>query len=529
MMDSTPFRQARGRRTGSRLAGAALAALVTLAGCGNAFHERLEGGRHLPPGPGPGPAAPVLSAPPAYTAHQNGYRASATVPDGFACAWAVTGGTLAGPADGAEVVFTAGEPGTLTLTCTFSDGTVSRTQSASAPVRTGPILTVPDRSVLRQGTDTLSTPAVAGASYRWSVAGARILRGQGTPRILVDNGGTASAALRAVTPGSLALEAPGRLLVTLEETGPDGGVAATTLEIPEQAENGLAPARLVYDPGVLVAIAGSAIEEVVQDLAVTFGKLPVSVRPRFVYGANSRADSVFSYALDPDTGGLSDQGGGPVPNVFPQLVVDPTGRFLFLAARNQVAAFAVDRDTGLLSAPATGATQATRNSAANGMVVDPAGQNMYVIYSGIGVGGDGIWLYAIDPLGGGLDPLSPATLTPPVANLGLTGLAVDPAGRFLYTASYYGDGAVFARQYGLDSTGQPGLAQDLPILGYGHKSLVADPSGRFLLEVNSLDMVLDVLALDPDTGTPVPTFNAQLTYGPFVLNMLPPVVTATVR
>lgn len=208
--------------------------------------------REPDPSRGEPPRTPVVSAPAALTAGQPGYKASVPALKRVAIAWTIANGTITAGADGPEVTFTAGQAGNLGLTCTLTRKGGSSSASLSIPVRPGPVLAAPAVSVLRQGTDTVSTPAVPGASYAWTVTGARILKGQGTPAITLFNGSDG--------PGA------GHVTVTLAETGPGTGAGASTrIELAEVDEDALAPAGLAYDSASAVLTRGVPMDDLLQD------------------------------------------------------------------------------------------------------------------------------------------------------------------------------------------------------------------------------------------------------------------------
>jgi len=208
--------------------------------------------REPDPSLGAPPRTPVVSAPAALTAGQPGYRASVPALQGVAIAWTVANGTITAGADRPEVTFTAGEAGNLGLTCTLIRRGGSRAATLSIPVRPGPVLAAPAVSVLRQGTDTVSTNAVPGASYAWTVTGARILKGQGTPAITLFNG--------ADGPGA------GHVTVALAETDPGtGSVGSTRIDLAEVDEDALAPAGLAYEPAAAVLTLGVPMDDLLQD------------------------------------------------------------------------------------------------------------------------------------------------------------------------------------------------------------------------------------------------------------------------
>ncbi len=231
-------------------------------------------------------------------------------------------------------------------------------------------------------------------------------------------------------------------------------------------------------------------------------------------------------------GGLAPAGSATAPGTAAILAFAPAGRFFFAATPNSVAAFVLDA-SGNVTRPSSGDAQpAGLNPRA--ICVDPSGRYLFVGNSGLGFGGDAVWSYAIDPSTGGLTPLGTRALSP--GNDGITSLAMDPLGRFLFAAVYNLGPPVPIHRLGLGADGSLtdlGTTPADPALDPGVKLLAVDPSGRFLLMTNGLTPELTVFSIDPSTGVLTPIGQAIPAPGS-PLDTSPPApmalaVTGTVR
>lgn len=217
------------------------------------------------------------------------------------------------------------------------------------------------------------------------------------------------------------------------------------------------------------------------------------------------------FAMDPGTGGLMPTGQGVVtsaasPSYF---AVTPDGKYVYVphedAAASEVSGFAIDPRTGYLTelagSPFPGA--GTTNQIA---VLDPTGAALFV--SGAG----GIQCYAVASDGG------IAKVGAPVVVTNAFMMAMDPRGRFLYSATYLG-----ATVYGFRVDAAACALTALGPLfasGDGMHALAIDPGGDYLLALTTSNSTTNVLAIDPASGSlePLGTYPgggrwAQFTHG----------------
>jgi hypothetical protein len=127
--------------------------------------------------------APTISAPAVATTGATGLSASVTNPQSTATyAWSISGGTIQGSTTGTSVVFSAGQVGTLTLTCnaTLSTQTVSGTAQVQVQgiLPATPVITAP--STATAGSTSLAASVAqpeGGTSYSWTIVDGTITAG----------------------------------------------------------------------------------------------------------------------------------------------------------------------------------------------------------------------------------------------------------------------------------------------------------------------------------------------------------------
>ncbi len=269
--------------------------------------------------------------------------------------------------------------------------------------------------------------------------------------------------------------------------------------------------------GSLTPVAGSPFAAGIQPLAVV-----VHPSGRLLFSANSGgpslAGTVSAFTIDSATGALTAVAGSPFATGDPAMAiaVDPTGKFLYASTRNAspccssgIAAFTIDPSSGVLTAMPHSPFAA--GAFLQQLVVEPTGRFLYVADNGyLKVSALSIYptgalgAVAGSPFDAGTDPL---------------GVAVDPTGKFLYVTNAVSasDGEMLA--YTIDSTS----GALTPVFGFspgvGPNPLQAavDPSGRFLYvtingglgggpQVVSLAINATTGALTP-AGTPVAAQN----------------------
>jgi 6-phosphogluconolactonase (cycloisomerase 2 family) len=201
---------------------------------------------------------------------------------------------------------------------------------------------------------------------------------------------------------------------------------------------------------------------------------------RWVYSTSTSGATsthVHQFSLDAASGALTAIGAGTVTagNGTEGLAVDPAGTFVYATntTDNSVSMYSIDQTIGALTLIGTQAGV----TAAREVVVDPTGRFVYVLNGGVaGVGAGSIFRFTLDGTG---HLVSNGTNTLGNAPRGIT---VDPTGRFLY-ATNRDDDNIQAFSINPDGT-----LTSLGIVVTGLSKafyLTSDPAGRFLYVTNS--------------------------------------------
>jgi 6-phosphogluconolactonase len=232
--------------------------------------------------------------------------------------------------------------------------------------------------------------------------------------------------------------------------------------------------------------------------------------PAYAYVAN--AGTLSAYSINPSTGGLTASVGSPLvlPTSWPfggisQIATDPSGQFLYLLDYSGVYAYAIDRNTGALTAVAGSPFEA--RSIPTSLAFDASGTYLYVAgYSGpTAPVNTVISAYSVNSLGA-LVPLAKYTVSSELST-------VVAAGNYLYVAGYYTNSITV---FSIGSTGE--LSQNVPGSPFatdtGPYSIAADPSGSVLYTANNgvptateaTPGSISAFTIDSSTGalTPVP-------------------------
>lgn len=207
------------------------------------------------------------------------------------------------------------------------------------------------------------------------------------------------------------------------------------------------------------------------------------------------------------------------PTPTPGATCEPAspGEFAYALNGDVVSMYTVDSCTGSLmaSTPATVATGSTQGEIIpEDMVADPAGRFAYVANIVSNAVDDAtISMYTINAGTGILTPTTPATV--PTGFLP-QGIAIDPSGKFVYTANS-DDNTVsmftINQTTGILTPTQP------PTIAAGASPgfVTVDPSGRFVYVSNQNDETISMYTISPSTGilTPTSPATAPTGFSPF--------------
>jgi 6-phosphogluconolactonase len=261
--------------------------------------------------------------------------------------------------------------------------------------------------------------------------------------------------------------------------------------------------------GTLTPIPGSPFPAGAEPTALT-----TDPTGRFLFEASNLenptpVNDISAFTINSSTGALTAVAGSPfLSGVSPlSLAVDSSGKFLFTAdsggegnvTNNSISEYSINATTGSL----TPASQAACQSAgpggfglANAVATDPTAGFLFVSsVSGV------VCSFSINAQGT-LQPVagSPASLgTNPLIDP--RGVAIDPLGKYLYTANYEGgDVSAFSiAQGGGALTAVPGSPFTLGAGGFSASWLFVDPLGRFLY-VLDFDGGISGFSINPSNG-----------------------------
>ena len=197
--------------------------------------------------------------------------------------------------------------------------------------------------------------------------------------------------------------------------------------------------------------------------------------------------------------------------------------FAYVLNGDSVSMYTVDSCNGSLT-PTTPATVATGSSptqpAPEQMVADPSGRFAYVA-NPVSNAEDAatISMYTINPMTGVLTPTTPATV--PTGFLP-QGIAIDPLGKFVYTANS-DDNTVsmftINQNTGLLTPTSPAAVP----AGRSPDAVTVDPTGKFAYAANQDDDTISMYNINPSTGVLTPTTPATVPTGgsPFQITVSP--------
>lgn len=244
------------------------------------------------------------------------------------------------------------------------------------------------------------------------------------------------------------------------------------------------------------------------------GTFPVAVTTdplgRFAYVVNLNSNSVSAYTIDARTGTLTSVGPAMTAGTMPRSVsVDPSGRFAYVAneGSDDISAYAISATNGALFQINCGGAAGVGCNGANfaagtspfPVTIAPSGRFAYAVNNG----SNDISAYTINATTGVLTPVScgggvGCNGANFAAGTNPFGIAIDPAGRFVYVTSTNGNRISV---YGINSstgaltgTGSAVTTGDFPVF------VAVDPSGRFAYVANQASLDVSAYMIDAASG-----------------------------
>lgn len=240
--------------------------------------------------------------------------------------------------------------------------------------------------------------------------------------------------------------------------------------------------------GAITEVAGSPF-----NAGLTPNQLVVDPTGRFLYVTNQQSEDITAFSVDPSTGALTELPGSPFPIGGAPVTsgIDPTGRFFYVFATNIVngslwemlCEFTIDDVTGVLTAASNPPApwEFGQGPLVTSMAFDPIGNIAYLGQDTAGNVGAPIMVGSIDFGSGTITEIG--SVQP--ANSGeANDLAVTPNGSFLYSINFdFSEANAFAiGPQGLSLAEISGSPYSIP---YGPSSLAVHPSGNFLYIANT--------------------------------------------
>jgi 6-phosphogluconolactonase len=295
--------------------------------------------------------------------------------------------------------------------------------------------------------------------------------------------------------------------------------AGVTDPATNQAPNGTVRAyRVDQSTGQLVRLAGPEAPAGQEPLSVA-----VDPMGRFVYAGNygygtgivgnSGLGSVSAYTINTTTGALTPVSGSPFTAGYGLnwLVIHPGGKYLYAVNQgsNNVSGFAIDQTSGGLT-PVLGSPFSTPPSIYStenptGMAIDPAGRFLFVSSGNT----PDLFAFTINSNTGTLSAVagSPFSLgcvsfmaqtTIPPTGCSPGGIAVDPSGAFLYVTGGYAN-AVFGLSID-PNTGALALLPDSPVAATPYPNFITTNGGVVYVSNNASSPSVSIFSLNSATG-----------------------------
>jgi 6-phosphogluconolactonase len=225
-------------------------------------------------------------------------------------------------------------------------------------------------------------------------------------------------------------------------------------------------------------------------------------RPLVTYfGSSSQGRGIYVATLDPATGTLTEIGGNDIPGRG-WLTLSPDERFLYAATDpDQIAAFSVDRQTGLLTALNS---SPTGTSSVSHISVDPTGR--FVI--GASYSGGAVCVVSVNEdgsLGGPTDVRKHEGEVPgphpDQTQAKAHQCPFDPSGRWIVVNDL---GLDRTYVYSLNPENGQLVPNDPPFIqfarGRGPRHIAFHPSNRFAYVINELSAEMTALSWEPERG-----------------------------
>jgi len=230
----------------------------------------------------------------------------------------------------------------------------------------------------------------------------------------------------------------------------------------------------IEDSGALVGVDAVSVGE---------GARFVAIHPsnRFAYVANSGDNDISTFAIDPSTGRLSnrvDIAAGQSPRL---IRIHPSGNFAYVTNFDDgtVSIYSIDAAGAL-----TPAGTVLVGAEPSGIVIDPTGRFVFMQSAA------GVESFSVGA-SGALGPINNVAMAVPPSDIVLA-----PSGRFLYAAA--ADGTV--SRLSVHGTGALSFSTAFTVGVAGAQTIYIEPKGQFAYVTNSADNSIAAFGVHPLTG-----------------------------
>lgn len=391
-------------------------------------------------------------------------------------------------------------------------GSISGLTGSGLVLRASPGNTV---SVSKAGAFTFPTSLGAGASYDITVASppanpsqtCTVANGSGTVSGAVDDI-TVVCVVSQFTVGGSISGLRGTGLILRDNSGDDLPVSSSGAFVFKDsvASGGAYDVTIVSQPSNptqnCVLLAGTAAGTV-SNGNITDVSVVCASAGRFAYITDQQGSQIFGFTIDASSGALTPMPSSPFAAVaFPGfLVADPSSRFLYVTSfvssdgPGAILAYSINQSTGALT-PIPGYQLPLFDGglvAVTGLTIDPSGKFLYAALYEPGIGPNlAVAVFAINRTDGTLTPISGSPFAiGGVYTYGASQIVIGPSGQFLYIPYAYpvgGNPTFVVAAYGIDpTTGALTMVPGGPVpVDTGTETAVIDPTGNFLYLASSL-------------------------------------------
>jgi len=339
-------------------------------------------------------------------------------------------------------------------------------------------------AVSANGTFTFATAIATGGAYAVTVA----TQPSGPAQRCIVTAGSGSAAAN-VTAVAVNCLTTGKFAYTANNG--DGTISAYTIN---------------PTTGQLTPMAGNPVN----DGGAGTQPAAVSLAPngKFAFSATNAGKQIYAFTVNATTGVLTPTPHSPFNNTafvtghpYPDIAVDPTSKFLYLASLNDnlVVGFSIDQTSGDLTP--IGTSFPAGEGAGAIPAFSPNGQFLYVMNQKPPAGaitGNSVSGYAIDATTGALTPIGAGAFA---AGPNPTWISFRPDGKFAYVSNTNNGAAGSISVYSVDSNGAlTAIGNPVPVEN-GPADLTIDAAGTHLYVPNRGSSSVSVFSIDPAAGT----------------------------